>query len=287
MIVSLHVQFLPARQGDAIWVRWVGHQLIIDMGTEQGIQPKYHIWVIGLVVGSCLGCCFGLCGTTVRRQVDTLETRLITDIELRQHFLQHCMKAKKAKLTVFSLDPSTPTLAMIVPNAYEVFDRIRHDIDKMRGHADQLIEEVTIHKRRYGMRLLAVCGTWGLCPNRDYDITSRKIKIEETDCLCLIVNHTSMARVYDMEMSQNVVQFCGPVLCGCLRKICPQFDRGTIRLFTFDRSGGALTLRPADAFVVFDAIREYIDAKNACTYFWSQAKTIGIVHGHFAAHKKK
>lgn len=34
--MSLHVQFLPARQGDAIWVRWgEGRQLIIDMGTEQ------------------------------------------------------------------------------------------------------------------------------------------------------------------------------------------------------------------------------------------------------------
>jgi glyoxylase-like metal-dependent hydrolase (beta-lactamase superfamily II) len=33
--MSLQVQFLPARQGDAIWVRWPGHQLLIDLGTEQ------------------------------------------------------------------------------------------------------------------------------------------------------------------------------------------------------------------------------------------------------------
>lgn len=33
--MSLHVQFLPARQGDAIWIRWPGHQLLIDLGTEQ------------------------------------------------------------------------------------------------------------------------------------------------------------------------------------------------------------------------------------------------------------
>jgi hypothetical protein len=33
--MGLHVQFLPARQGDAIWVRWPGHQLLIDLGTEQ------------------------------------------------------------------------------------------------------------------------------------------------------------------------------------------------------------------------------------------------------------
>ena len=33
--MSLHVQFLPARQGDAIWVRWPGHQLLVDLGTEQ------------------------------------------------------------------------------------------------------------------------------------------------------------------------------------------------------------------------------------------------------------
>jgi hypothetical protein len=32
----LEIQFLPARQGDAIWVRWGrGRQLIIDMGTEE------------------------------------------------------------------------------------------------------------------------------------------------------------------------------------------------------------------------------------------------------------
>src|SRR5918992_6185173 len=35
-VMSLEVQFLPARQGDAIWVRWGrGRQLMIDMGTEQ------------------------------------------------------------------------------------------------------------------------------------------------------------------------------------------------------------------------------------------------------------
>lgn len=34
--MSLEVRFLPARQGDAIWVRWGrGRQLMIDMGTEQ------------------------------------------------------------------------------------------------------------------------------------------------------------------------------------------------------------------------------------------------------------
>ena len=33
--MCLDVQFLPARQGDAIWVRWPGHQLLIDLGTEQ------------------------------------------------------------------------------------------------------------------------------------------------------------------------------------------------------------------------------------------------------------
>jgi hypothetical protein len=33
--MRLEVQFLPARQGDAIWVRWPGHQLLIDLGTEQ------------------------------------------------------------------------------------------------------------------------------------------------------------------------------------------------------------------------------------------------------------
>lgn len=32
----LELRFLPARQGDAIWVRWgEDHQLIVDMGTEQ------------------------------------------------------------------------------------------------------------------------------------------------------------------------------------------------------------------------------------------------------------
>lgn len=29
------MQFLPARQGDAIWVRWPGHQLLVDLGTEE------------------------------------------------------------------------------------------------------------------------------------------------------------------------------------------------------------------------------------------------------------
>ena len=30
----MDLQFLNARQGDAIWVRWGdGHQLIVDMGT--------------------------------------------------------------------------------------------------------------------------------------------------------------------------------------------------------------------------------------------------------------
>ena len=36
----LEVQFLPAREGDAIWLRWTGddgapHQAIIDMGKEE------------------------------------------------------------------------------------------------------------------------------------------------------------------------------------------------------------------------------------------------------------
>lgn len=35
MTMGLQVQFLPARQGDAIWVRWPGHQLLIDLGPEQ------------------------------------------------------------------------------------------------------------------------------------------------------------------------------------------------------------------------------------------------------------
>jgi hypothetical protein len=35
-MAELSVRFLPARQGDAIWVTWGdGHQLMIDMGTEQ------------------------------------------------------------------------------------------------------------------------------------------------------------------------------------------------------------------------------------------------------------
>jgi hypothetical protein len=261
--------------------------LIIDIGTQQDIEPKYHLWVIFGAAGACCSCCFGFCVGTVRREVNTLETRLVTDIELNQNFIQNCGKAKKAKLTVFSLDPSTPFLVIKCPGAYDIFHKIRADIDKMRGNADHLIEEITIHKRRYGAKVLAICGTWGLLPNRDYDITSRTIKTEETDCCCLYLNHTSMARVYDMEMSQNVIQFLCPIVLPCLRKCCAQYDRGTIRLFTFDRSGGALVLRPADAFVVFDAIREYIDAKNACTFYWTQAKTIGIVHGHFAKNKVK
>ncbi|HEY3558897.1 MAG TPA: MBL fold metallo-hydrolase [Kribbella sp.] len=34
--MNLELQFLPARQGDAIWIRWGdGRQLFVDMGTEQ------------------------------------------------------------------------------------------------------------------------------------------------------------------------------------------------------------------------------------------------------------
>jgi hypothetical protein len=33
--MSLQVQFLPARQGDAIWVRWPGHQLLIDLAPSK------------------------------------------------------------------------------------------------------------------------------------------------------------------------------------------------------------------------------------------------------------
>ncbi|CAN5496676.1 hypothetical protein BH10ACT7_BH10ACT7_24670 [soil metagenome] len=34
--MTLELRFLPARQGDAIWIRWgTGRQLLIDMGTEE------------------------------------------------------------------------------------------------------------------------------------------------------------------------------------------------------------------------------------------------------------
>lgn len=38
--MTLEVQFLPAREGDAIWLRWTGeagdpHQALVDLGTEQ------------------------------------------------------------------------------------------------------------------------------------------------------------------------------------------------------------------------------------------------------------
>lgn len=38
--MTLELQFLNARQGDAIWVRWgAGRQILIDMGTlETGVQ---------------------------------------------------------------------------------------------------------------------------------------------------------------------------------------------------------------------------------------------------------
>jgi hypothetical protein len=33
--LTLDIQFLPAAQGDAIWLRWGNHQALIDIGTEQ------------------------------------------------------------------------------------------------------------------------------------------------------------------------------------------------------------------------------------------------------------
>ena len=40
--MSLELRFLPARQGDAIWIRWGdGHQIVIDMGTEE-IGNRIH-----------------------------------------------------------------------------------------------------------------------------------------------------------------------------------------------------------------------------------------------------
>jgi hypothetical protein len=41
--MSLEVQFLPAREGDAVWVRWgEGHQLLVDMGREETGRAMYQ-----------------------------------------------------------------------------------------------------------------------------------------------------------------------------------------------------------------------------------------------------
>lgn len=257
--------------------------LAVDYGVNRKPYPVWHLWAPFAAAGAIMGSFFLCFCVGVWRHVDTQELRLITDIELRQNMLQNLLPKKKAKLSFWSLDPTTPTDTILVPDAFDLYEKLCADCDKLRGNADLLIEDVPLHKKAYGKKVLAVCGSFGLLPRRDYNLTSRQLSVMETNCYSLKMTQTSMARVYDLYMTENIIQVCGQLFCG---QRIGAFTKAKIYIYTFDRGAGHLIIKPQNAREVFDRLREYVDSKNACKWFWTATKTLGIVTGHFQRHSK-
>ncbi|KNC53915.1 uncharacterized protein AMSG_09554 [Thecamonas trahens ATCC 50062] len=207
------------------------------------------------------------------RDVDTMDTAAIIDVEL----FQNCLHRRKNRgiITVYSQDATTPIVRMKVPNAVELFHELRSYIStKRRGEVTEVVNQKLLYEGAFH----STCWGYGCCcrvcdcceTHDEFKITNLTASKHTRSCCYSDHQQVSMRRVYDLSLDL----VC---LCSCCGKRC---DRGFITAHTFDMSHPTFRIKVVGgdkAEKLFNSMSRYVDLKKAALLHWEKNRTANII----------